>query len=170
MNPQAMNPQAMNLQDANTKQQLASIIRLANYRVVGAKATIATIDGQADAVVEFPSSGNGNFWVTDMIASVVDAEGNEVLEANIPSDDLSVTVTINDRAFTYNYNAPVSAFAKNSNESEMYMGHIIAQNDKMTFRFSANRWANIPQNDTNNQGVLSKYPLFFRVTVKGYAF
>jgi hypothetical protein len=153
------------IQSKPTRDQMLGLVALDRYEIHCGSASLSSVDSEGYVTIDFPDC---DFWITDMQISVIDAEGNDVLNSHTPSDNLNVYIKINKEDFVVNENIPMSALIANSSDNTLFMGRLIRKNEKITFKMNSNRLDGASL-ETFPNGI-SKYPLFCRVIIKGYAF
>ncbi|MDR0927215.1 MAG: hypothetical protein LBO69_05555 [Ignavibacteria bacterium] len=131
-----------------------------HYQTWTAETEITKVGTTAEIAIQIH---NKPFWVTDMLAMVLDAKGCEVLESpTFPKDDLVVHINVAGVDFT-NGSIPLTMLRPEKTDSPLNSGHLIDANQKIVFRFEAKRLR------ANPDGVCN-YPLLLKVVLKGYEF
>ena len=98
--------------------------------------------------------------MTDIVPTILDGDGRDVLKSGSFFDDLRVFVNIGGLDFT-NDPIPILALSSTNENKDLQSGFILPPSHKFTFRFESHR---LPG---KTEGVMS-YPLLIIITLKGY--
>lgn len=146
----------MEVQTGLNKATLMKVVDARNFLMLEASAKIGAVDGYGEATIE---ARNDGLWITDIIPQLYDAKGHDLLNAPLlDKDNITVSINIGGTDLTTRP-VPLAAFATLWDNKDLWNGHLLRPNHKITFRFEAKKFK-----DTS----YSEYPLTASIILKGY--
>lgn len=147
----------MEVQGLN-KATLMKVVDARNFRICGGHADISSAGGSASIAIG--AGNNEALWITDMIPTVLDAKGRDLLRCpDIAKDDIVAGINIALIDLTTEP-IPLASLATVFDNMELHSGHLLKPNEEAKFK--------IEVKTIGNQPSVSDYPLRVYITLKGY--